>query len=120
MEWYYSYLYWFGLRDLVLFNTLGLTAFSQTLIIHLLSEIGQSSIRFSALYYRHTDKVQCHHLFADDSDLEQWRNRMSMDLVLRLYASITSGVVVAFMLIAMGEKGFDETYESDKSNDFYT
>lgn len=118
-EWIISVFYFTEVRFLFIFNTPTTPTFCRTISIHLVSEVFQSRIRFTTIYYYGTKKLidkiidkypSLEETFVDDSSLKEWFNRMSMDFVARYYTSVVTGVSMLVYLWLIGEHNVEKHY----------
>lgn len=118
-EWIISTFYFTEVRFLFIFNTPQTITFIRTMSIHLISEVFQSRIRFTTVYYYGTKKLieiiinkypSMKDSFHDDSSLKEWFNRMSMDFAARYYTSIVTGCSMLLFLWLIGEKNLKQYY----------
>lgn len=125
-EWYLSIVYFSWFRINIVYNLPPLNLFILIFFVHLSSELIQSLTKFSSLYYRLSQyilnylKDKSEHnkfyyiifkIFEDDSDINEWRNRNGLDMILRLYASLLIAIIQAYLMIIIGSKGFSTQYQ---------
>ena len=88
-------------------------------------EIFESNIKFTSLYFKIAsnvlqyvhDHVYCiWRRFEDNSDKNEWRNRLSMDLVCRFFASLLTGIFEISYFLLQGKDWYVDHYgNSDDS-----
>ena len=114
MEWIFSIFYWSWYRVFVVYKLQNNgKQFVEILMIHFVSEIFESNIKFTNLYFQTASKcllilhdkayfIWRH--FEDNSDKKEWRRRLSMDLICRFYASLLTGIFeICYVLLSIKE-----------------
>eukprot|EP01084_Bolivina_argentea_P043320 79817_1 len=99
MEWYCSFLYWFWLRFMIALNTPKLREFIYAMIIHFLTESYKTTFCSSKFYYSTTSKLAYKFSYSnnkcikwifgsnDDSTIDEWNIRTSLDSIIRFFAA---------------------------------
>ena len=123
MEWFCTITYYVMFRYLIAYYTPSISIYFMLLILHIMFELPLSMKLLYDYYFDITSiwidiRIKrrnkfLYHLFVDNSNLEEWRNRCSMDIVLRFYASILSTIIQTLILVSVNEKDFHIVYLYD-------
>lgn len=133
MEFNTSCLYILWYKCLAVYHTPEIGSFIGILFIHQFKEIFLCVIRYSDLYYElknsFIDKMEqtsdtslCARIvyrfigitgWNGNCSLIAWRNRISMDLILRLYASMIFGIIVGVDVKMIGENGIQAAFKTE-------
>jgi len=133
IEWYCSAVYWIWLRFLIAYNTPNFAQFVYAMLVHFGTESYKTTFCASKFYYSSTSKlvykcsyserwlVKC--LFKernlDDSTIDEWNIRTSMDAVIRYFAAYLSGVLMIVYLAVVGRGGFEShLYQGDNGDNY--
>eukprot|EP01084_Bolivina_argentea_P092770 166885_1 len=102
MEFYWSLTYWMIYRFYTVFHAPTVSQFAMTLSAHLFWEFCAVIVRYHGLYYRKSNEIIIKYytylyLLHDgyDCTLSIWRDRLSMDLVVKLWCAVFSGLFFA-------------------------
>ena len=127
---YFGYYYYYLLVELSSMDKRGMLTFAKITSLHVSSEMLQSFIRFSHLYFKYsqcfidcitnnnnavTCRCQCvvrvqrivERFLVDDSSFTQWRIRHCIDMSTRVMAMICQIVIVITYAAAVGANWFD-------------
>ena len=110
MEWSFCVYYWSWIRYYILFSDLELSSYITLISIHFISEILETNIKYLRIYFNTiTDIINSlkykyygkyiYRMFKDNSNIVQWHRRISLDNILRFYASLLSGIFTFLILI---------------------
>ena len=117
---YYNYYYYFILELSLIDET---HSFVEITIMHVFTEVCQSTVRFSKYYFYCSKRIiqQMKHCskcnwrlwcccfrssMDDDSSFDEWRTRHSIDMSMRVISMISSFVNVITIIIAVGYKNY--------------
>eukprot|EP01084_Bolivina_argentea_P155389 270782_1 len=132
VEWILSVLYWIWLRALVAIDLPSTKNYLILVAIHIIAEFIESNVKFTKLYFmlsasalRYIEMKKkdnelfafVYYVFNDDSELIEWRNRLSMDALVRFYASVISGIVQCLVFISIGKAFFVKHFGINKYRD---
>eukprot|EP01084_Bolivina_argentea_P035809 66318_1 len=108
MEFYMSLIYYYWLRQFIAYHSFDeWTTFAVLIIFHIVSEICESCIKFSAFYHRliyRNENIIFHFMKTDDA-LNIWHDRMSMDFVIRYFAALLTGILWIIAFLCLGKQG---------------
>ena len=103
MEFYWSLTYWMIYRFYTVFHAPTKSQFAMTLGMHLGWEFCAVFVRYHAIYYNKSNQIiqkyysMLYHLHDGyDGTLSIWRDRLSMDLVVKLWCAVFSGCFFGF------------------------
>ena len=119
MEFIGSSCYWIVYRVAISYHTVTVPMFALTLLTHTFCEIFQCSIRISDLYFGWSNRLIDHHhkwmisvvfykVFADECTVQEWRIRIAMDIMQRIYVSIITGVLVQIYIFIVPVEYFED------------
>ena len=138
-----SLAYWSQYRYFILsyIPNLGWDQVFHVLFLHLLSEISQSTIRLSEFYFNQTQKLQHWFViryklrdkvdklsikvrfrnwiifkFIDGSTFDQWVMRCSVDIMIRFFVCVISGIHIIIYITAFGASGFSDYWKTNNYN----
>lgn len=129
-EMYFSVVYWRMYRFFVCFYAPSLSVFIFSIFLHLLSEIMESSVKISRLYYNKSSQimdntvgvlfkksnVNCKFFQSgwvyDDSTFAQWQIRCSIDIVTRMFVSVISSLLQAVYAAIVGRKYYGNSVDT--------
>ena len=125
MEWFFSCIYWNWMLTFCIFNDLSAYNFVMIIGFHFVLEIIETNIKFTQLYFDTTakwtqswdhrdDEYCCFSLrkLYDDSNIKEWRIRLSMDIMARFYCSFIITVLKLIHCGLLGRKGVMQYYDS--------
>ena len=131
-EWIFGCFYWNWLRNWVALDARSWTEYLLFFSIHFISEIFESNVKFTKLYFNYSLRIQnylqrkginkyfC--IFSHDkSDFDEWRNRISMDIMARFYCSLICGLITLTWYATYSPTVFADRYDNaqfDKSVSF--
>ena len=125
MEGYASLYYYSFTKQYVAFNisisNRSLFLFIFISISHFLTETIETNIMFTQIYFNKSLKIinfykenkslkMLYNVFCDDSNLYQWRARLSMDIFVRFYGSILLSLYYLAFFILYGQEFLDTNY----------
>ena len=115
MEWMFSSIYWNWIRQYILYDSPAIYKYFVYIIVHFFAEGIESNLKWSEFYYKLSAKIIDKYallrtLFPDNSDLDEWRKRLSMDMIARFHASILISIIVGLQMIVFGEHNLREYY----------
>ena len=128
MEWMFSIIYWSWLRVFVAYHIQSGSEFFVVIMMHFLMEIFESNIKFTTLYFKtssnaldwiHDEVYWIWRHFEDNSDKNEWRGRLSMDMICRFFASFLTGIFEIFYILLQGKNWYDNHY-GNSSNSYWT
>ena len=130
MMYFYLYYYLF-IKELSEIDFDNISLFVKIETLHILSEIWQSIIRFSSIYFDFSDKIylkfvdytqskQYHFinnmlikLFKDESNLIEWQTRHSIDMSIKVLSLINSFLIITIDVFVQGKSTFGISNEED-------
>ena len=131
-QWLMTMIYWFLIRVLLYIESPSINKFIASMLIHFIQEIMSTSGRFTIIYYETVQSIynkckkyqnsssklyKCIYFvvygLSCNCTLNEWHDRLSMDLITRIYASICSGVFALAYCLSVGEKDILFFYNSN-------
>ena len=123
LEFYFSVLYLNWIKAYIGFDLPDFAQFMQMILAHFVLEAMETNIKFTEKYYNISSKLleweqnqTCflwqwiHFAARDGSNLEQWRIRLSMDIVTRFFASLLVSIFYILWFICIGAETFSKQY----------
>lgn len=111
-----------------------ITLLSRIVLIHIFTEIIQSTVRFSKIYFNLALKVQKYlksetsnyisrvllRLIKDESNFDEWRIRQSVDMSLRIFSSIISFILNIIYTFGAGYQVWNRHGFFKNKHDFHS
>ena len=118
-NWIFICVYWNWLRILIGCHTPNLSSFIISICLHALIELFEINIRLTRYYFNY--RMYFVNIFSKKSDLFEtfidtknsfieWKCRLSMDIILKFYASILNVILVALGIYGYGPTFFEAMF----------
>ena len=120
-DWIFDVIYWNFVRYYIVFKAPSPTQYLFVLILHFSMEMVQTNMRYTVIFIKCrnylANKRYCwSFILSASNDTEIWRNRLSMDIIMKLYASLLCTIMTVLQFIALGKDWFENQFGS---SDYY-
>eukprot|EP01084_Bolivina_argentea_P036299 67177_1 len=121
VEWIFSVSYWIWLREFIAYHSFpSWTEYITVTFLHFLSESVETNVKFTALYFklrsktehfaRRSSMMMFYKLIGSNNDIIEYRNRLSINVMIRFYAAIIVSTFQILIFIIDGQIHFESNY----------